>query len=320
MVPDELPRDLPSFLARFGTDAQCRAYLFAQRWPQGFCCQGCGHGAAYHHRRRLIDECVGLRQAAFAAGRHDLRADQDRAGALVSGDLAGDLEQGRHLGHGAAAADGLRQLPDRLVLAAQDPQGDGPARTRQPLAARVEADETLVGGAKPGRPGRGAAGKTVVAGAVEAAPGKGRKRRLGRLRLQAVPDASAMSLEAFLAANVAPPAAVATDGWQGYAGLDQAGYDHEPINLADRLGRRGAAPARDPPRLRPRQALAARHAPRRRPHEAPPGLSRRVRLPLQPPHRQEHRPPLRPADRAGRPHPARQLPRHRRPYLRVVER
>ena len=38
-------------------------------------------------------------------------------------------------------------------------------------------------------------------------------------------------LEGFLAGNVAPPAAVATDGWQGYAGLDRAGYDHERINL-----------------------------------------------------------------------------------------
>ena len=94
---------------------------------------------------------------------------------------------------------------------------------RQPLTRRVEADETLIGGARPGRPGRGAAGKTVVAGAVEAAPGKGRKRRLGRLRLQAVPDASANSLEGFLQANVATPAAVGTDGWQGYAGLDAAG-------------------------------------------------------------------------------------------------
>ena len=31
MIPDELlrdlPGDLPTFLARFGTDAQCRAYL-----------------------------------------------------------------------------------------------------------------------------------------------------------------------------------------------------------------------------------------------------------------------------------------------------
>ena len=166
MIPDELPRDLPSFLAEFGTDAQCRAYLFARRWPQGFCCQAAAMGGL--PASAAADRGVrGLRQAAFAAGRDDLRADQDRPGALVSGDLAGDLEQRRHLGGGAAAADGLRQLPDRLVLAAQDPQGDGPAG-RRPLAARVEADETLVGGAKPGKRGRGAAGKTVVAGAVEA--------------------------------------------------------------------------------------------------------------------------------------------------------
>ena len=76
----------------------------------------------------------------------------------------------------------------------------------------------------------------MVAGAVEAGRGKGRGRRLGRLRLQAVADASAESLEGFLARNVAPPAAVTTDGWQGYAGLDQAGYAHEPINLSRSWG------------------------------------------------------------------------------------
>ena len=102
---------------------------------------------------------------------------------------------------------------------------------RQPLAERVEADETLVGGARHGKPGRGAAGKTVVAGAVEAGRGKGRGRRLGRLRLQSVADASGASLEGFLAANVAPPATVTTDGWQGYARLGEAGYDHEAIDL-----------------------------------------------------------------------------------------
>jgi hypothetical protein len=133
---------------------------------------------------------------------------------------------------------------------------------REPLAVRVEADATIdgnavdpvpqgmasprrghrVGGAQPGKPGRGADGKTVVAGAIEAAPGKGRKRRLGRLRLQAVPDASARSLEGFLAANVATPAAVGTDGWQGYAGLGAAGYAHAPIKLA--AGPRGSADPR----------------------------------------------------------------------------
>jgi transposase-like protein len=107
---------------------------------------------------------------------------------------------------------------------------------RAPLAARVEADETLVGGARLGKPGRGAAGKTVVAGAVETGRGKGRGRRLGRLRLAAVPDASAQSLHGFLAANIAPPATIATDGWSGYAGLAAKGYGHEPINLARSWG------------------------------------------------------------------------------------
>jgi len=107
---------------------------------------------------------------------------------------------------------------------------------REPLAARVEADETYVGGARPGRGGRGAAGKTRVAGAVESGRGHARGRRLGRLRLAVVPDVSARSLEGFLVTAVAPPATVATDGWSGYSGLAAAGYDHQPLNLSATWG------------------------------------------------------------------------------------
>src|SRR3954467_10519453 len=99
---------------------------------------------------------------------------------------------------------------------------------REPLAGRVEADETYVGGPRPRKRARGAAGKTLVAGAVEAGETEG--RRLGRLRLAVVPDASAASLEGFLGAAVATPAAVATDGWAGCAGLPAEGYAHEPID------------------------------------------------------------------------------------------
>jgi len=39
-MADELlrdpPRDLPTFLKRFGTDAKCRAYPVRVRWPAGF--------------------------------------------------------------------------------------------------------------------------------------------------------------------------------------------------------------------------------------------------------------------------------------------
>ena len=35
-ISGDLPRDLSTFMARFGTDQQCRDYLLAARWPQGF--------------------------------------------------------------------------------------------------------------------------------------------------------------------------------------------------------------------------------------------------------------------------------------------
>jgi len=230
MAPDELPRDLPAFLARFGRDAQCRAYLFAQRWPQGFCCQGCGHGVAYHHRRRLIEECAACGQ------QHSLLAgtifEQTKTGLarwflaiwLVTSGKGGisALELQRQMGFASyqTAWSWLRKI--RRAMVRPD---------RQPLAERVEADETMIGGPRPGKPGRGAAGTTVVAGAVESGRGKGRGRRLGRLRLQSVADASAASLQGFLDANTAKPVTVATDGWAGYRNLPARGYDHEPVNL-----------------------------------------------------------------------------------------
>ena len=231
----DLPGDLPTFLTRFGTDAQCRAYLVRARWPEGFRCAGCGHERAYSHRARLIEEC------AACGKQHSLLAGtifaQTKTGLarwflaifLVTSSKGGisAMELQRQMGFGSygTAWAWLHKIRRAMVVPG-----------RKPLGERVEADETLIGGPRSGRPGRGAAGKTVVAGAVEAGRGKGRGRRLGRLRLQTVPDAAADSLEGFLARNVARPAAVSTDGWKGYAGLDQAGYDHEPINLSRSWG------------------------------------------------------------------------------------
>ena len=76
----------------------------------------------------------------------------------------------------------------------------------------------------------------MVVGAVEAKSGKGRKRPLGRLRLAAIPDALAKSLEGFLDADTAKPLTVDTDGWASYRGLDAKGYAHEAINLSQSWG------------------------------------------------------------------------------------
>jgi transposase-like protein len=235
MLPRDLPDDLPSFLARFGADEQCRAYLFAARWPEGFRCLGCGHDRAWAHKVRLIYEC------AACGKQHSLLAgtifEQTKTGLarwflaifLVTSSKGGisAMELKRQMGFGSyqTAWSWLHKIRRAMVR---------PERAR--LSERVEADETYVGGPKPGKPGRGAAGKVKVAGAVESGHGKARGRRLGRLRLAVVPDASARSLEGFLGRNVARPATIATDGWSGYAGLDTAGYTHEPLDLSATWG------------------------------------------------------------------------------------
>ena len=235
MLPTDLPQDLPSFLKRFGTDEQCRVYLFQARWPEGFRCSACGHDRAWAHKARLIDEC------AACGKQHSLLAgtifEQTKTGLsrwflaiyLVTSSKGGisAMELKRQMGFGSyqTAWSWLHKIRKAMVR----PE-------RPPLAMRVEADETYVGAPRPGKPGRGAAGKVKVAGAVESARGRARGRRLGRLRLAVVADASAQSLQGFLAAAVAPPATVATDGWSGYNGLAARGYTHEPLNLSASWG------------------------------------------------------------------------------------
>ena len=235
MLPTDLPQDLPSFLKRFGTDEQCRAYLFRVRWPDGFRCSACGHDRAWAHKARLIDEC------AACGKQHSLLAgtifEQTKTGLarwflaiyLVTSSKGGisAMELKRQMGFGSyqTAWSWLHKIRKAMV-----------APQRTPLSTRVEADETYVGGPRPGQPGRGAGGKIKVAGAVEAGRGQARGRRLGRLRLAVVPDVSARSLEGFLAAAVAKPATVATDGWSGYGGLGAKGYAHEPLTLAASWG------------------------------------------------------------------------------------
>src|SRR3954452_8953217 len=195
----------------------------------------------------------GLPQAALPARRHPLRADQDRPGALVPRHLPGDLEQGRDRRRRAAAAARFRQLPDRLELAAQAPQGHGPPGSRAlGRPGRGRRDLRRWGGTRQARPGcrRQDAGRRCRRGRPSRgptpgpAPARGGARRLGReprrvprggrppvcpgLAVGRAPPS--LSLEGFLGAAVATPSAVATDGWAGYAGLPAEGYAHEPID------------------------------------------------------------------------------------------
>jgi transposase-like protein len=55
------------------------------------------------------------------------------------------------------------------------------------------------------------------------ADGKG----IGRIRMRVIQHPSAAGLHPFVENCVEPGSTVHTDGWQGYAGLNKKGYDHE---------------------------------------------------------------------------------------------
>jgi transposase-like protein len=60
-----------------------------------------------------------------------------------------------------------------------------------------------------------------------------REKRLGRVRLAMIPDASGSSLIPFIRANAEPSATIVTDGWRGYLPLQKAGFTHVIKTLKD---------------------------------------------------------------------------------------
>ena len=90
-----------------------------------------------------------------------------------------------------------------------------------PLGGTVEADETYVGGKRPGKRGRGAAGKTVVFGMLE---------RGGDVMTKVVPNVRKRTLQPIIAENVEPGSTLHTDELGSYKGIDRAGYRHATVN------------------------------------------------------------------------------------------
>jgi transposase-like protein len=103
---------------------------------------------------------------------------------------------------------------------------------RERLSGTVQVDEIYIGGEKPGKRGRGAAGKALVVVMVEVKEGK-----IGRIRLRRVPDASGPSLEGAVREGVEPGSTVYTDGWGGYSGLSELRYVHEVVRKEAAVGR-----------------------------------------------------------------------------------
>jgi ribosomal protein L37AE/L43A len=49
--------DMLDFQVRFGSEEQCRSYLFERRWPKGFVCPKCGHTEYFNVASRRMYQC-----------------------------------------------------------------------------------------------------------------------------------------------------------------------------------------------------------------------------------------------------------------------
>jgi len=85
------------------------------------------------------------------------------------------------------------------------------------LNGHVEIDEAYVGGKRPGKRGRGAAGKTIVMGL---------KERGGRMVATVIPDVKLKTLKAETLKRVKKGAVVSTDELMSYGLLAKEGYTH----------------------------------------------------------------------------------------------
>jgi len=217
------------FERRFASEEACRTYLAQLRWPEGARCRRCHSPSVWATARGLYHCTFCGFQTSVLSGTIFQDTKQPlqlwfRAMWYVTNQKSGVSALGlpRVLGLGSyrTAWTWLQKLRTAMVR---------PGRDR--LAGIVEADEAYLGATKPGKRGRGAAGKALVSVIAQVAG-----RRIGRIRLRRIPDASARSLDRAVQAAVEPGSVVRTDGWVGYTGLGARGYVHDIMREEAEVG------------------------------------------------------------------------------------
>jgi len=226
MVTD-FPTTAIEFNEVFSSEDACAAYLESVRWPDGFVCPKCGGKEAWRVKVRPLMHCKSCgRQTSITAGtplqgtRKPLRA-WFHAMFLVSaqktGTSAANVQRQVGLKSYGTAWTWLHKIRTCMRL-----------EGREKLEGRVEVDEGYVGGNEPGVRGRHTETKSLVAVAAE---DDGGDRRIGRIRLEAIPTASQEVLSGFVDENVEKGSTVRTDGLKGYAKLASVGVQHEPTTV-----------------------------------------------------------------------------------------
>ncbi|MBT9151774.1 MAG: hypothetical protein DDT40_01970 [candidate division WS2 bacterium] len=214
-----IPKNQIEFEKLFATEEQCLNYLKELRFVNGYFCRKCNHKEYWLNKRGLL-VCKNCKDdLSITAGTILHRSKLPLVVifralwwmvAQKNGVSAIGLQRVSGIGSYRTAWTWLHKFRRLMVF---------PGRDR--LSGKVEVDETLVGGKKAGKRGRGAEGKTLVAIAIEI-----QEKGTGRVRLSVIPVASKKVLVKFINENIEEGSTLVTDGWKGYNGISKKGYQH----------------------------------------------------------------------------------------------
>ena len=190
---------------RYGTEQSCAKTLIKVRWPKGFQCPACGSLKAYYLESRKLYQCSHCRhQVSMTADTlfHSTKVPLVKwfwAIYLMASDKRGisALRIAKHIGVSWITAQNmLRKI--RKAMADRD--------SIYRLTNMIEFDDTLVGGKRAGKRGRGAEGKRPVLVAVET-----REKGAVFVAMQAVDSVSKVTVRQFLAKHLKADQTVKTD-------------------------------------------------------------------------------------------------------------
>ncbi len=215
-----IPVNQIEFEKMFTTEEQCLDYLKELRFPKGYSCRKCQHNEYWLNNRGIM-VCKNCKnELSITSGTIFHRSKLPLVVifrvlwwmvAQKNGVSAVGIQRVLGLGSYRTAWVWLHKFRRLMVF---------PGRNK--LSGKIEVDETLVGGKRSGKRGRGAEGKSLVVIAVEIM-----EKGTGRVRMSLISDASKKSLKKFINENIETGSNLITDGWKGYTGISKSGYQHE---------------------------------------------------------------------------------------------
>lgn len=216
---------LEEFQEKFCTEAACQEHLFQMRWPEGYKCPRCGHERYYVHGPRHLYECKACRyQASLTAGTifHRTRTPLKTWFWVIflmarpkSGISMLSLQRMLKI----KTYKTIWTMGHKIRKAMADRDAD------YQLGGLVEMDDSYFGGPKPGKRGRGAAGKATVVVSVE-----DRGRKAGFAKMHKVDNVRSDTIRPIADNGFAEGTVARTDGLRAYeAAFRDSSHQHDAV-------------------------------------------------------------------------------------------